>query len=231
MLEPAIKLYPNKIKTLKVYNRQLKKLSKQLQGKEQVIQSEKKLKDLGHAQLTRNLPNLLQVMLKDTPIQNCIIWHVMWKANSVSTPCWLVFDASQIPNTDYSLHVIFHKGKNNINKLVEIVTRWYIHKIIFYTDTQKMYNSIKLHDQNWCFQQYIWQQYLDPTKIPEEKFIKTITYGVKSSGNQNDRALRETAKLSQVEYPKVNEIVKNDIYVNDCISSEQSEREALKRAD
>ena len=94
-----------------------------------------------------------------------------------------------------------------------------------------MYNSIKLHDQNWCFQQYIWQQYLDPTKIPEEKFIKTITYTVKSSGNQNDRALRETAKLSQVEYPKVNEIVKNDIYVNDCISSEQSEREALKRAD
>ena len=94
-----------------------------------------------------------------------------------------------------------------------------------------MCNSIKLHDQNWCFQQYIRQQYLDPTKIPEEKFIKTITYGVKSSGNQNDRALRETAKLSQVEYPKVNEIVKNDIYVNDCISSEQSEREALKRAD
>ena len=87
MLEPAIKLYPNKIKTLKVYNRQLKKLSKQLQGKEQVIQSEKKLKDLGHAQLTRNLPNLLQVMLKDTPIQNCIICDVMWKANSVSTPC------------------------------------------------------------------------------------------------------------------------------------------------
>ena len=87
MLELAIKLYPNKIKTLKVYNRQLKKLSKQLQGKEQVIQSEKKLKDLGHAQLTRNLPNLLQVMLKDTPIQHCIIWHVMWKANSVSTPC------------------------------------------------------------------------------------------------------------------------------------------------
>ena len=83
MLELAIKLYPNKIKTLKVYNRQLKKLSKQLQGKEQ----EKKLKDLGHAQLTRNLPNLLQVMLKDTPIQNCIIWHVMWKANSVSTLC------------------------------------------------------------------------------------------------------------------------------------------------
>ena len=37
--------------------------------------------------------------------------------------------------------------------------------------------------------------------------------------------------MSQVEYPKVNEIVKNDIHVDDCISGEQSEKEALKRAD
>ena len=94
-----------------------------------------------------------------------------------------------------------------------------------------MYNSIKLHEQIWGLQQYIWQQDLDPTKIPEEKVIKTLIYGVKSNGNQAECALRETAKSSQLEYPKVNEIVKNDIYVNDCISGEQSEREALKRAD
>ena len=56
-------------------------------------------------------------------------------------------------------------------------------------------------------------------------------YGAKSSGNQAERVLRETAKLSQVEYLKVNEIVKNDIYVDNCISGEQREREALKRAD
>ena len=155
----------------------------------------------------------------------------MWKANSVSTPCRLVFDASQISNTGYSLDDILAKGRNNMNKLVEIVIRWYIHKVAFHTDIQKMYNSIKLHEQNWCLQRYIWQQELDPTKIPEQKVIKTHICSVKSSGNQAERALRETAKLSQVEYPKVNEIVKNDIYVDDCISSEQSEREALKRAD
>ena len=94
-----------------------------------------------------------------------------------------------------------------------------------------MYNSIKLYEQNYCLQRYIWQQDLDLTKIPEEKVIKTLMYGAKSSGNQAKRALRETAKLSQVEYLKVNEIVKNDIYVDDCISGEQHEREALKRAD
>ena len=37
--------------------------------------------------------------------------------------------------------------------------------------------------------------------------------------------------MSQVEYPKVNDIVKDDIYVDDCISGNQSKREALKKAD
>ena len=54
---------------------------------------------------------------------------------------------------------------------------------------------------------------------------------MKSSGNQAEGAQGVTAKLSQVEYPKVNEIVKNDIYVDDCTSGYQSKREALKRAD
>ena len=88
------------------------------------------------------------------------------------------------------------------------------------------HNSIKLLEQNWCLQRYIWQQDLDPTKIPEENVIKILIYGVKSRDNQAERSLKENAKLSKVEYPKINEIVKNDVYVDNCISGEQSEREA-----
>ena len=167
-------------------------------------------------------------MLKDSPIKNLISWRVEWKANSVSTPCRLVFDASQISNTGYSLSDILAKGRNN--RLVEIIIKWYIHKVAFHTDIQMRHNSIKLLEQNWCLQRYIWQQDLDPTKIPKENVIKILIYGVKSRDNQAERSLKENAKLSKVEYPKINEIVKNDIYVDNCISGEQSEREALKRA-
>ena len=59
-----------------------------------------------------------------------------------------MFDTSQISNTGYSLNDILAKGRNNVNKLVEIVISWYIHKVAFYTDIQKMYSSIKLHEQN-----------------------------------------------------------------------------------
>ena len=139
-----------------------------------------------------------------------------------------MFDASQISNTGYSLSDILAKGRNN--RLVEIIIRWYIHKVAFHTDIQMRHNSIKLLEQNWCLQRYIWQQDLDPTKIPKENVIKILVYGVKSRDNQAERSLKENAKLSKVEYPKINEIVKNDIYVDNCMSGEQSEREALKRA-
>ena len=47
---------------------------------------------------------------------------------------------------------------------------------------------------------------------------------MKPSGNLAERGLRETARLQKDDYPRVNEIVQNDVYVDDCISGEDSER-------
>ena len=41
---------------------------------------------------------------------------------------------------------------------------------------------------------------------------------MKSSGNQAERGLRETARLNKDKFPQVNEVVQNDIYVDDCLS-------------
>jgi len=61
----------------------------------------------------------------------------------------------------------------------------------------------------------LWEENLDPNKPPEEKVIKTLIYGVKSSGNQSERALRETANIFKEEHPKVHQIINNDVYVDD----------------
>ena len=94
-----------------------------------------------------------------------------------------------------------------------------------------MYKSVKLLEDDWCLQWYIWQKDWDPRKLPEEEVIKTLIYGVKSSGNQAERGLRETVRLSVEEYPKVNQIVQNDIFVDDCLSGEENVKKASKRAD
>ena len=109
-----------------------------------------------------------------------------------------------------------------MNKLVEIIIRWGLYKVGFHTDIHKMYNSVRLQEEYWCLRRYIWQDQLDASKLPEEKVIKTLIYGIKSSGDQAERAIRETARLSKDTYPEVNEIILKDIYVDDYISGEIS---------
>ncbi|XP_066923501.1 uncharacterized protein [Clytia hemisphaerica] len=78
-----------------------------------------------------------------------------------------------------------------------------------------MYNSIKLDQCHWGLQRYLWQDSLDPSQPPEEKVIKTLIYGIKSSGNQAERGLRETARILKDRYPTVHKIVSEDVYVDD----------------
>ena len=117
-----------------------------------------------------------------------------------------------------------------MNKLVEIFIRWFCHKIAFHTDVTKMYNAVKLRQDQWCYQRYLWNNTLDVNQPPEEKVIKTLIYGVKSSGNQAERGLRETTKLSKAEHPEVSEII-NDVLVDDCISGGESISAVHDRAD
>ena len=71
-----------------------------------------------------------------------------------------------------------------MNRLVEILIRWTMHHTAFYTDVREMYNSVNLHESHWCLQRYVWDEQLDKGNISKEKVIKTLIYGVKSSGNQ-----------------------------------------------
>ena len=229
--DPVVKLAPNKAKALAVYNSQVRKLAKNPKDKDDVLASEAKLQSLGHVDYVRNLPESQQAMLRQNKIQNYIPWSSVWKDNSLSTPCRIVFNASMPTSSQISLNDILAKGRNNMNKLVEIIIRWRIHQFAFHTDVQKMYNAVQLLDEHWCLQRYIWQDQLDPRLIPEEKVIKTLIYGVKSSGNQAECGLRLTAELSKAKYPKANEIVQNDIYVDDCMSGEPTQELLFQRAD
>ena len=68
------------------------------------------------------------------------------------------------------------------------------------------------------------------SKSWRKKMIKTLFYGVKSSGNQAECALRETAKLAQDEYTQITQLVSKDIYVDNCISGGTSAQETKKIA-
>ena len=231
MHDPLMKLEPNRSIALKVYNQQVKRLQKNQEDRNDVIKSEKKLQDLGYVEYVKNMSSEIQEMLQSHPVQNFIPWRAVWKISSISTPCRIVYDASMPTNSGFSLNDILAKGRNNMNKLLEIFLRWRGYRIGFHTDIQKMYNSVKLDESHWCLQRYLWQKELDPDQPPDEKIIKTLIYGVKSSGNQAERGLRETVKIFKNPHPDVYRVVTEEVYVDDCLSGGDSINETKALSD
>ena len=229
--DPSVKLAPNKDKAMATYRSQVRKLNKHPEDKLAVIKSEAKLQELGYVDYLKNLTPDQQKKLSDSKFKNFIPWRIMWKSSSLSTPVRMVMDATLPTSTGYAINDILAKGINNMNSLLEIILRWFTQVVVFHTDVSKMYNTIRLHEEHWCFQRYFWQANLDLSEVAEEKIIKTIFYGLRPSGNQAECGLRLTAKLSKDQYPEVCEIIHRDVYVDDCLSGANTTKDAHRIAD
>ena len=94
-----------------------------------------------------------------------------------------------------------------------------------------MYNRVKLLKPFWCYQLYLWEKDLDPSKEPLIKVIMTLIYGVRSSGNQAERAIRLTAEKNAEEFPKAYDIIHHDTYVDDVVSGAESEELGTQATD
>ena len=218
---------------LKVYNGQVRSLN--LVGKEMdkaaVIDSERKLQDLGFVDWLDNLSQDEQNLI----LQNSVQYHIPWRAvhneNSVSTPTRLVFDASQGTRSGCSLNSLLAKGFNSLNNLGEIFIRWCTHPHAFTTDISKMYNRVRLEPEHWRYQLYFWADDLQPGLPPRVKVIKTLIYGVRPSGNLAQCALRRTAELCAEMFPCAYDPIMKDTYMDDCISGSEGPEAAHRAMD
>ena len=184
---PKLRLSPNRFAAVKIYDAQVRKLNKNPSDMNDVIQFEKKLHDLAFVDFLENLTEEQQGKVLDSEVQYYLPWRPVWNTNSVSTKCRLVFDASHLTASGYNLNSILAKGRNSMNKLVEITIRWQTHVDGFHTDISKMYNVVKLCDDDWCYQLYFWDNDLRTSREPKTKVIKTLIYGVKSSRKRVER--------------------------------------------
>ena len=131
-----------------------------------MIKSERKLQDLGFVNFIEDLSADQKQKIDNSSLKNFIPWRTVWNQNSLSTPCRLVFDASQMTDSGFSLNSILVKGRNIINKLVQILIRWMAYRFAYHTDIQKMYNTVQLVEEDWCYQLYLWNDSLAASKEP-----------------------------------------------------------------
>ena len=222
VVNPDVRLKSNEGMARKVYQSQIRNLDKKPEDKQAAISFEGKLQDLGFVDYLRNLTPEQQDMITNAPSRYFIPWRPVFNENSVSTPCRLVFDASQSNNDGCSLNSLLAKGVNNMNPLIAILIRWAVHFCAFHTDISKMYNRVRLDESHWRFQLYLWDESLRPGVHPVWKVIKTLIYGVRPSGQLAEVAIRKTAELTKDRYPKAYPVIMKDIYVDDCLSGTNS---------
>ena len=221
---PDLKLVSNMKSARKVYNGVVKALAKSSKDKEDVLEAERKLQNSGFVDWLENLSKDYQNSILTGAVQYYIQWRVVW-SDSVSTPVKPVVDASMRPPGGCSLNDILPKGSNNMNKLIEIITRWFIKPFGYHTDVSKCYNGVKIDKSHWRFQLYLFHNDLDPEKEPKTKVIKTCMYGVRPIGSLAERAIRMTAETYRTEYPLAYGIILHDLYVDDCLSGERTDEE------
>ena len=102
------------------------------------MESERKMQKLGFVDKLERSTSSQKEAVKNSRTQYFIPRRAVWNSNSLSTPCRLPFDASQVTTSGYSLNSILAKCRNNMNKLIEILIRWLTHRFGFHTDISKM---------------------------------------------------------------------------------------------
>ena len=176
-------------------------VTKSLKGKEAekeaVRKADQKLMDLGFNDYLDNLSNEERKMILNSPVMHFLPWRLAWNPNSLSTPCRPVNDASLPTESGVCINDLLAKGSNNMNQLLIVFLRWRFWSHVYHTDIQTMYNRVSLRPEHWCYQLYYYHESLDPDVEPLIKVIKTLTYGLKSSGNQAERGIRLAADLQR----------------------------------
>ena len=156
MKDPDVRLVPNDKLARRIYDSQIKKLAANPADRDAVLKAEKVWQELGFVDNLEHLPPEDQEAITRAAVKYVIPWRIAYNENSVTTPDRVVLDASACPKGECSLNDLLAKGTNNMNKMIEIIIRWFSYPYVFHTDIAMCYNSVKLDMSHWKYQLYFW---------------------------------------------------------------------------
>ena len=216
---PKDNLFPNRYAAEKVFQSQMNKISKSEDMKNDVLASFNKLASRGYLLPVSALSeDDRKLVLSDSDAGYFIPWRVVFKENSLSTPCRIVFDASARTPGGASLNEILAKGANRLANLHHILLRFRNRASAFCADIRMAYNQVGLVPEHYRYQRFLWKQDLNPTNPTIEHIIATLIYGIKPVGNSLQCGVTEVAVHVEVKYPEHRagaEALKKDAYVDD----------------
>ena len=142
----------------------------------------------------------------------------------MSTPCWIVFDASSKTPGGDSLNGILAKGQNKLIKLQHLLINFRNGHAAVTADISMAYNGTRLKPEHLAYQKYLWQEQLDPSAPVKVMHVATLIYGVKSAGQQCQAAIEKLADhhLDAGVHKLGAQALKETTYVDDILNSQDN---------
>ena len=142
--------------------------------------------------------------------------HGLLKEASTTTKLRIVFDASAKTSTGYSLNDLLLPGPTLYPLLVDVFLNFRRFPIGMSSDISKMFREVKLHPIKKDFHHYI-HRGCKSGKLQDWRMTR-LTFGVTSSPFLATQVLRQVASDYEDEFPQEASIVRQSLYVDDCLT-------------
>ena len=213
----------------KVYQKICDKASKNEEIKFEINKAFEKLFKNGHAVYLSDVPQSTLDKFMQKPVQHFLPWRLVWKADSLTTPCRPVFDAST--NTrkrlddsggGRSLNDLLCKGRVDTLNLLKMMIRFSIGSHALTGDLQQFYCCCKLFPEEMNLTRFLYSPDLDSKTEPQECAFQALIFGLKSASAQTEFMKKKLADEIKEEYPELALLLNESTYVDDIGESKDS---------
>lgn len=136
----------------------------------------------------------------------------------------VVFDGSAKTTNGKSLNDIQYTGPRLQKDLLDIIIKFRTGRIAMTADICKMFRQVEIQPIHWDLQRILWRS---DTKEPiRDYWLTVVTYGLAASPYLAVKALKQCASDAEKEMPRAAQVVQNDFYMDDLLTSVESEPQA-----
>ncbi|CAH2006544.1 unnamed protein product [Acanthoscelides obtectus] len=150
--------------------------------------------------------------------------HGVLKESSCTTKLRVMFNASMPTSSGLPLHDLQMTGSIIQQDLFNIIIRFRLRSVVQSSDIKMMYRQVLMNPDQRKLQKIVWRS--NPNEPLKTFQLNTVTYGTTAASFLAIRCLHQIADECETGHPTISKIIRNDMYVDDVLTSVNTEDEA-----
>lgn len=175
----------------------------------------------------KQLKHMEEVPKKEINKKSVYLPHfAVVRQDKETTKTRIVFDASCKGSNGVALNDELLPGPVLQEDLRSLIMRWRVHAVCFVSDIEKMYRMIDIAKEDVDYQRIVWRN--DPSDVIQDYRLLTVTFGTTSAPYLAVKTLKQLAIDESDKYPEAARILREDFYIDDCMSGSDTVAEAIR---